>query len=216
MRYLVRDYINEALAYFKDPAYWRLRSGIEQCVGENDSAGILHATKASSANYQRKFFVGVGGNRLTEKLQRRICRRETLHRKVLVSDRNIISKWGDFPSGRLQTSKLPDSDNHAIGRNRNRLGVGPGASGISSVFDSFKFAIGNYRIARRRCYRKSYRSLRRRMIQAGNPMMDPVRPVVADGGWLACLVGCQNQAIFRLAVIGDNDDEVCPAAHRFR
>src|SRR5882724_9471099 len=119
MRYLVCHHRHKALANLEDAAHSRLWSWIKQRARENYGAGILHAAKTRSTDYQREFFVRIRCNRLAEKLQRRIGRSKSLHRKILVSGWNIVSKRGHFWRGRLKTSKLPNGDNHAIWWDRN-------------------------------------------------------------------------------------------------
>lgn len=116
--------------------------GANNRVCENNSARILHAAKTCSTDYQSEFFIWIRRDGLTEKLQGRLCRSKSLHCEFLISLRNVISEPGYFLGCRLYSGKVSDSDDHAVGWNRNCFDPGPGTSRLRCGDDLIKFPIG--------------------------------------------------------------------------
>src|SRR5713226_9987147 len=52
------------------------------------------------------------------------------------------------------------------------------------------------------------------MIEAGNPLMNAVGPIVASRGGFAVTIGCENQTVSWVAVIGNHDADLIARVRR--
>src|ERR1041385_4042371 len=110
---------------------------IEQCVGENNRAGVFHAAKACGADNQREFLVRIGRNRLAEEGYRRSRRRKSFWCIVTIFLRYVVNQGHRLVLS-VDNRALIDSHNHAVRRYRFRLFVLPmRGSSISSERDEF-------------------------------------------------------------------------------
>src|SRR5262249_25607141 len=104
---------------------------------------------------------------------------------------------------RINAGVLTDRNHHTVGRNRDGLSVGPGACRIWSVAHFVEMPVGYDQISCRCRNDKTDSRFGRGMIEAGNPMMYSVGPVVSSRRRPAVLVGREYQPVFGLAVILD-------------
>src|SRR5258706_10793271 len=139
--------------------HWTIAARLEERVGENDGAGILHSSEACRADYQSQLFVGIRRDRLTEISHCRRGRSKSPGSISRILLRHIIRERCNSIFLGIDLHTLADRNHHAVGGYRFRFFESPNRWSAAISGHRERLAVSDYQFARRRGYGKRNRSL---------------------------------------------------------